>query len=195
MKKLLIALAAVALIAPQTTNAQDMELEEPYFYQNVLSISPFHFFDQTFMLSYERLFLNEQSIAIFAGLTLEENNDQERIGFTGEFQYRFYVVSKLGYNANTTFKGVYVAPYARGRSLTIYREEANGRQGYLIQNFGSGAVLGFRVAKNNRFFMDTFIGGGVKFADDGDFPDASNIWQPTYTGVTPHAGFLIGVSF
>jgi hypothetical protein len=89
MKRILITLL-FALIANIGLQAQWDSLTSQEPVHNIIKLSPFHFAEGTFLLSYEHIMANEKSsIMVLAGLHSRENFNAPEPSFG--FQYRFYV--------------------------------------------------------------------------------------------------------
>ena len=58
--------------------------------ERLVKVSPFHFVDGTFYLTYEKMLKNDNSYVLSAGYNLTENGDQ--YGWMGELQFMRYVV-------------------------------------------------------------------------------------------------------
>ncbi len=191
-----------------------IEVDSVYVYEyepvkNVLRLSPFHFIEGTFHLSYERFFGESNSIVISGGMTSRQRWFQEEpdFGFQEEFQYRRYFIppSNVGSNGKNFFffKGLYAGPYFthrfRQQSVQewdwVTQQNVNVYQN--INEYAGGVLLGVQMAFGNVLFMDIFTGGGIK-RSVGNNTNSTFINTPFdvgYNGVYPKAGFQIGVGF
>ena len=181
--------------------------------KNIVKISPFHFADGTFLLSYEHMLSeNKSSLMFSAGLHSRTNYNRAfggsgtpdpDFGFQEEFQYRIYVIPPQDYSRNDRgfwyFKGFYAGPYLKHRYLqrTVTQWDwvlqVNTDEKENINQVAGGVLLGVQFAIGNRFFMDFYTGGGVQRS----FGEVSNqfisVGQPGYSGVVPQIGFQIGI--
>ena len=83
------------------------------FAQNALvKVSPFHFFDGTLYLSYEKAIEKNRSVQLDGGLLLADNGND--YGWMGELQLRKYLFSsKLA--GKSDLSGFYAGLYANGK--------------------------------------------------------------------------------
>ena len=188
--------------------------------KSFLKISPFHFFDGTLKMSYERPISSDKSINISGGFHLIEDggwNYGDQIGWMGEIQLRKYLV--IQEKKESKLSGIYVAPYFKGGYFR-YKED-NGyylatydNNGYYIEdiwhyntdeyeikNYNVGILMGAQIILSNIVSLEIFLGGGVQYADiediRGNLPYYYNDtpFSRGYTGVVPKAGFNFGVKF
>ena len=175
--------------------------------KNIIKISPFHFVEGTFLMSYERM-LNEQksSIMVSLGLNSRERswNNSSQFGFQEEIQYRVYVAPPKDVGARGRnfmfFKGFYAGPYIshRFRSTTEpqwdWITQQNSPTKTEINEVSGGVLMGVQIAFANKVFADFFLGGGVK-RSFGEVPQGFfiDITQPGYNGVIPKIGLQIGI--
>ena len=203
---LLLALFSLSASAQNNDEGPEIKAQEPV--KNIVKISPFHFASSTFLMRYERMF-NEQknSFMISAGLHSRENSwnqSSNSFGFEEELQFRVYVIEPSDMSAGARnfffFKGLYAGPYLFHR----YREQDVSTWDWIAQEniisreqineISGGVVLGAQIALGNRFFVDMWVGGGVKksfgVTSQSFFPD---ITQPGFNGVHPKIGLDIGI--
>lgn len=65
-----------------------------------------------------------------------------------------------------------------------------------VKQAETGVLFGFQTIINNALSLDLFLGGGLRGSDvDGDRDPYINYGVRGYTGVTPKAGFSVGVFF
>lgn len=211
MKRYIIILLAAVLFAPvlqaQDDSKKDWERLSPI--NNIFKISPFHFAEGTFLLSYERMLGEGNSSLMFsAGIHSRERwfDEAPQFGFQEELQFRIYVLPPNNYSAGNKkffyFKGLYAGPYLmhRYRDRTVQNFDwilqQNVNEKERINEVAGGVLLGTQFAFGNRLFLDVFTGGGVKRS----FGRSSNnqfidVFQPGYNGVIPKVGFQLGVGF
>lgn len=214
MKKL-ASLLTCLLLGWGSISAQVVEeVDTIYVYEyppvnNILKMSPFHFFDGTFHLSYERFLSDKHSIQISGGIHSQNNfiNNEPNFGTQEELQYRYYALAPRNSGEGSRqvffFKGLFAAPFVthRWRQLVTQQWDWIAQENVLvdqnINDFSGGVVLGAQIAFGNVFFMDAYFGGGIRrsFGVEGN----SNFFVgPTgvgYSGVIPKAGFNIGIGF
>lgn len=206
---LLLSLLPLGLFA-QEPPKRAVQTFEPV--NNIIKLSPFHFAEGTFLLSYERMLGAEQSsgLMLSAGLHSKTTRNystgdyRPEFGFQEELQYRFYVVPPSTNSHNGRgfwfFKGFYAGPYAYHRSLqrtvavwdVILQQNVDEEE--KINEVAGGVVLGVQIALGNKFFMDFYSGGGIK-RSFGDIRDTEyiSVIEPGYNGVYPKIGFQIGI--
>lgn len=193
------------------------------FGQNVkpayLSISPSHFFRNTFLVSFEFGIGRDKTIAIMPGVILKQNGTEKYKGFQAEIQPRFYLIHPSFENMGDSKYGgarlqPYVAPYYGFLSLqkdyTLYRYDPNNQTNNpkdFVRNTTAhtgGILIGCRANLTKNLFLELNAGGGFRFADIKDtvynedpneFPiyEDYNIFDFDYTGITPKIGFLVGI--
>ncbi|MBT7896714.1 MAG: DUF3575 domain-containing protein [Flavobacteriales bacterium] len=187
-----------------------------YSYSQVNSLiknSPFHFFDGTFHLSYEKVLLNKKSINLSGGFHLVENgwnNNNHQIGWTGELQVRKYLSKNIDLNQ---LEGFYVSPYFKGGYfrfdddygyyLAQYDENNNYIEdiwypygnSYEIKNYQLGLIMGYQFIFSDAISLEFLLGGGVQYADVNRNLSSNTPFDKSYTGVVPKVGFNFGASF
>ena len=186
--------------------------------RNVLSISPFEFFTQTFQLGYERM-MNEDNngLVINAGLTASNLYDDKQMGVKGDVQYRFYFKKNNIEDDRATRIMIFTGPYLAYKYLDrevreydydyanldpnspVYIQPIEWIRKSQINSVGAGVLFGLRLAMFDKVNIDTFIGGGVKFTDVNSNTKTKNyvydVTDPEYSGVYPKAGFTVGIKF
>lgn len=214
MKNALSFVLALALTLSLTLKAQAppvaaAEHHEPV--KNIVKISPFHFAEGTFLMSYERM-LGQQKSSLLLNLGLHSRSARNyqtgastpEFGFQEELQYRLYVVPPQDISRNGSgfwfFKGLYAGPYVGHRLLQRSVQvwdwilQQNVDQNENINEVAGGVILGVQIAMGNKFFMDFYTGGGIK-RSFGEIRQTNFIGatQPGYNGVYPKIGFQIGI--
>jgi putative salt-induced outer membrane protein YdiY len=178
---------------------------------SLIKNSPFHFFDGTFNLSYEKLLMNKKSINLSGGFHLVENgwNDQKQIGWVGELQVRKYLSDNPDLNQ---LEGFYVSPYFKGGYYrfednygywyAIYDENNNyiedlwyPESTYEIKNYQLGLVMGYQFIFSDVISLEFLLGGGIQYADNSRNLSNNTPFDKSYTGVVPKVGFNFGASF
>tara|TARA_B100000287_G_C20654694_1_gene788139 strand:- start:1485 stop:2105 length:621 start_codon:yes stop_codon:yes gene_type:complete len=176
--------------------------------------SPFHFFDGTFHLSYERAVSTNKSLNISGGFHFRGdnyyNNMQEDIGWNCEIQLRRYLIS---FDSDVLLNGIYFSPYFKGGYFK-YKElsywyinyDSNGdyydvfypESLFEIKNYQGGLIMGVQMLFKEIIVFDLFLGGGIQYAElnrDNFYHSNNGIWGRNYSGVVPRIGLNIGVVF
>ena len=209
MKKITLVFSLV--LGVLTSNAQDGV-------KALIKNSPFHFFDGTFNMSYEKAISNSKSLNFSGGFHLQDNswNSEDDIGWIGDLQLRKYLINFK--KQESVLSGVYVAPYIKGAYFRSEGEDwwyvqENGyydennlwieEVGYYnsfskeIKNIQGGLVMGAQLLFGDVISLEVFLGGGIQYAEvegfNSDYYNASDIKE--YTGVIPRIGFNIGAAF
>lgn len=208
MKKLILA-TLVSIFAFAQVQAQELVIEEQPHMRNIIKVSPFHFVEGTFLLSYERFFSNmNTSIYLNAGIHSRERffDEAPQFGFQEEAQLRVYVAPPRNVGSGGKnffyFKGLYAGPflYHRYRDQTVqvwdWIAQENVQLKERINEVAGGVLLGVQIAFANRLFVDFYTGGGIKRSfgrnENNTFVDVTT---PGYNGVIPKIGFQIGIGF
>lgn len=196
MKFLIITLMSLLFIT--NVNARQ---GEPEGKNNLLNISMTRLFLSNMTLSYERLF-QSSGISVSAGITLKDNRNESREGVNFELQYRLY--PRL--NTESTFQGMYLAPYVMYRFL----DRTNRNEcGYYSESFGCfptiskgtyniygvGVVFGMKIAIARKLVFTYELGGGLKYSEGNKQAGSYDIFHPGYTGVAPKADISLGYFF
>ena len=207
MKKIILVFSLV--LGVLTSNAQDGA-------KALIKNSPFHFFDGTFNMSYEKAISNSKSLNFSGGFHLQDNfwSLEDDIGWTGELQLRKYLINFK--KQKSVLSGVYVAPYIKGAYFRSeedwqdrgYYDENNlwiQEVGYYnspfkeIKNIQGGLLMGAQFLFGNIISLEVFLGGGIQYAEVEGF---NSMWRDDnpsnlkeYTGVVPRIGFNIGAAF
>jgi len=180
---------------------------------SLIKNSPFHFFDGTFNLSYEKALMNQKSINLSGGFHLIENgwnNNNQQIGWTGEIQVRRYLSNN---HELKQLEGFYVSPYLKGGYFRFdnddgyyyatYDENNNYIEdlwypydsSYEIKNYQLGLIMGYQFIFSDAISLEFFLGGGVQYADVNRSLYNNTPFDKSYTGVVPKVGFNFGASF
>jgi len=180
---------------------------------SLIKNSPFHFFDGTFNLSYEKALMNQKSINLSGGFHLIENgwnNNNQQIGWTGEIQVRRYLSNNPELKQ---LEGFYVSPYLKGGYFRFdnddgyyyatYDENNNYIEdlwypydsSYEIKNYQLGLIMGYQFIFSDAISLEFFLGGGIQYADVNRSLYNNTPFDKSYTGVVPKVGFNFGASF
>lgn len=173
--------------------------------KNFFYVGPADLFFNTLEIGYEKEFKNTNSIAIFGGFKLSEKAGYiNKIGGNGELQYRINLLykkqglSKLAKNFSTF---AYFAPYLQYRYEEItdkvyINEVSSVNQISTIDSYFGGLGFGCRLTGiENRFCLNVFAGGGLKYSDLYGDKKYSDFFQVGYTGIAPKFGFQMGIAF
>lgn len=203
-----LAFSPMVLVA-QAPPSMPVEKNEPV--KNIIKISPFHFAEGTFLMSYERM-LGQQKSSLMLSLGLHSRSTRNynsgattpEFGLQEELQYRLYVVppqdNSRGGRGFWFFKGFYAGPYVTHRLLQRQVQvwdwilQQNVDQNENLNEVAGGVVLGAQIALGNKFFLDFYTGGGIK-RSFGEIRTVGFIpvTEPGYNGVYPKIGFQIGI--
>ena len=85
----------------------------------LVKLSPFHFFDGTLYVSYEKALENNRSIQLDGGLLVADNGKD--YGWMGELQLRSYLFSSK-FAGNSVLSGFYAGLYVNGKYFNEYNE-------------------------------------------------------------------------
>jgi hypothetical protein len=206
---LLIWMSIPGLLLAQAPPARPVEKYAPV--KNIIKISPFHFAEGTFLMSYERMLGGQKSsIMLSAGLHSRTGNNYTsgastpEFGFQEDLQYRLYVIPPQDISRNGQgfwfFKGFYAGPYLSHRYLQRSVQvwdwilQQNVNESEKLNEVAGGVVMGLQFALGNKFFVDFYTGGGIK-RSFGEIRQTQYIpvTQPGYNGVYPKIGFQIGI--
>lgn len=198
--KRIILFTVFALVGIVSLQAQSTEPEPAKVYKNQLLIAPFHLFDATFMLSYERLFpLNNTNTELrITPSVMLSNIDQDDYSFWGEEEPSY---NREGFGIDVGYKiflfdssrkiNIYAGPYALYKYIRHnYTEEPDGT----INAIGFGVDTGVQICFG-RFVMDATLGGGMRYPmfDGSDTYSAESIFDDRYKGITPRVNFVLGL--
>ena len=201
MKK--IVLVAISLLGFTTINAQDQ----------LIKISPFHFFDGTFNMSIEKSIKSDYTINLTGGVHLVEDgwNYDNQKGATAEIQIRKYLINW----DEKDMSGIYVAPYGKLAYFRYHDEYAyytwdyddmgniisedwwNETRDASVKQYNVGILIGTQYIISDVISLDMFFGGGIQYADVSGSPDYFDGFPlgRFYTGIIPKIGFNFGVKF
>lgn len=206
MKKILVLLFSIWLVAGHS------QVVKPGF----LAISPVHFFRNAFVATYETGIAKDKTILISPGVILKDNNNESLTGFTGEVQFRFYLVHPSFDKMDTPYGGArwqpYVAPYYQFNSiekkfqsyyfdpvLSTSKEYTITRD---ITSNAGGILFGCRAVLTRNLFVDVSLGGGFRLSDNAesnsinvpktDIYNTYDIFDYEYRGIAPKFALALG---
>lgn len=213
MKKMIY--LVILMFSIQGLAAQNNTFEK----NNVLKISPIEFGRAEFKLSYERYFNNRQSsILISPTLILKGDDEDARVGWRAMAQYRYYL-SHLNVSNENEFLGIYNLGFYAGLyglyldyqdkySISTYDNETGMNIIYEnernINAQEGGAIVGLQMDLTQRFVIDFYVGGGIRFSavqnsvvieNDYYSPSRGGIFPYEYNGVKPTFGLMVGLLF
>jgi hypothetical protein len=194
MKNLLVFFFACLIIFPGYSQMEK---------QNSLKFNPLHFIDHTFLISYERLSSDlRRSFEINAGITAGQNWRQTKEGFVIEPQYKHYIINRSSINEQSVISllGVYFSPFIHYKYLTVvnYNIRLTSSVPEIINTFGAGTVIGFKLEFMNSLTIEPYIGGGAKISKIKPERQAlysTDIWEIDYSGIYPKTGMKLGIRF
>lgn len=165
---------------------------------------PFDLFLNTLQIGYERKLKDHNTVAINGGFRLAKEDEKiHRLGGNGEFQYRV----NLLYNKEAISSVVkkystfaYFAPYVQYRyeeiTDAVPAEGGANTQLTTVNSVFGGLGFGMRLtAIENRFFLNAYAGGGLKYADVNGDKKYADFFEVGYTGIAPKLSFQIGIAF
>jgi hypothetical protein len=170
---------------------------------------PFQYLIQnTLAMEYE-YHLESTSVVIIPGVTVYQKEETEKLGAQLELQYRFYAKP----TKDMAYKGIYIAPFARYRYLTINRQitttigpdVVSGKYTDTYNVYTVGFLGGIKLVAGNKISFDWNLGGGLRYSDEStnypyvnnewDYFDLEGIFSYGYTGILPMATFSFGMVF
>lgn len=170
-------------------------------YKNYFHVGFFQFFSGTFYVGYERMLNEKTSLLLSSGLTLVDQSYEERIGWQGNVEYRFFALSGTDNDSFFEFDGVYFGPYVKYKNLNVTEIDDSGTtedENFKFQTVAGGVLVGVKITVTDRISFDFNLGGGIQY----EFSDEENnnywsgdIFSPGYTGVLPAANFTFGLKF
>jgi len=185
--------------SPKTTKYAIQRIEHP----NHITISPFHFFDGTFMLGYERLSpMGAFRISPSVTMRNARNGEGDEQGWGLDLGYKF------SFTPNVRRVMPYVGPYISYRYLesellSWYDYPNRGEHPtsphtmYTKYNIWNVGVEGGVKFIFGRFTMDIALGGGIRIprCDGETISGGDDIWAIEYKGIVPRGSFTLGITF
>lgn len=183
-----------------------------------LGISPFHFFRNTFVATYETGIGQDKSVLISPGVILKDNLNESITGFLAEVQFRYYLIHPSFEGMDTKYGGArwqpYVAPYYQYTSISkefpgYYYDPLGGLSKEYTTNrditaHAGGVLVGCRALLTKNLFVDLTLGGGFRLSEVKDsysivlpepVPVYNNfdIFDYEYKGIAPKVAFTVGI--
>ena len=195
-------LLSISILMNSQNESQDSPVKKR---NNRFYVAPVELFFNTLQLGYERQLKNHNSIALIGGFKLSKKDERiDRIGGTVEFQYRinlFYNKEAIGLITKRYSTFAYFTPYLQYKYEEIndltYPDFSPPKNSLTIVNsvFG-GLGFGFRfTALENRFCLNLFAGGGLKYSDVTGDKKYTDFFEAGYTGFAPKLALQIGIAF
>ena len=190
------------------SNAQEPQPEKTHkTAKNYFYLSPFNLIASQFLIGYERDIKEKHGIAVLPGIILDNQYYYGTdFGASVELQYRYRIVTSVnprGKAKNDFRFNFYFAPFAGYQYLdfeddySFYDYSTNTWQqsgeSLSIHAVSGGILFGTKFTFFERFSIDTYAGGGVKYSDK-----KANYWdifRQGYTGIIGRANLQIGVAF
>lgn len=207
MKTKLLIWIIICLVVTAKLSAQDTTLTNAFNKKNFFYIAPLDLIFNTIQIGYERKLPNHNSIAMYGGFKLSKKDEiVNRLGGNAEFQYRVNLlydkeaVNPLIKNHSTY---TYFAPFIQYRyeEITDTSPDSNDisitnkEQTYVNSGF-AGFGFGIRLtALENRFTLNVFGGGGLKYSDVKGNRSYADFMEVGYTGIAPKISFQLGIAF
>lgn len=187
--------------------AQDSTLDPAVKRNNFFYVAPLDLIVNTIQVGYERKLNNHNTIALNVGFKLSKKDEiVNRLGGNGEFQYRV----NLRYNKDAQSNMVrdystftYFAPFLQYRYEEItdvfphtYDVSVSEKKNTYVNSGFGGFGFGIRLmAMENRFCLNVFAGGGMKYSDIIGDKNYSDFTEVGYTGIAPKVSFQLGIAF
>jgi hypothetical protein len=169
----------------------------------IIKISPFQFFAQTFEMSLESINQNyTKAFQISAGYRSGQIDFSDGRGATVTLAYRNYArpMNTPLKNHPEVSQGIYYSVYVKGDSFkgteTYFGQPSTETK---ILSISPGFTLGLQRTLFEVLFLDIYVGGGIKFPSitysQANHPDQSNydIMSPGYSGIYPAIGVKVGI--
>lgn len=211
MKKTFFAIAVILASTGLKAQTNQPNVSPPPIQQDYVFISVTHFFESTYLLSYERFNENlDRSTHISAGLIARGGNDRTKFGGMVSLQKRFYFIDpaihKESLEEGRFNHGIYFAPYAtykyiNAKNITYAVNPTTGELEpvtYIIESnsIQGGILVGLQFSLAKVVYVDTYLGGGIHYPGpvEGHIYDFG-VYPLTYSGVMVKAGASVGIKF
>lgn len=188
-------------------NAQDTSQITVISKKNFFYIAPLDLIFNTIQVGYERKLRNHNSIALNGGFKLSKKDEIiNRLGGNAEFQYRvnlLYNKEALNPMIRNHSTYTYFAPFVQYRyeeitdAIPDSKDISVMKKDYTYVNSGFvGFGFGVRLsALENRFTLNVFGGGGLKYSDVKGDKSYADFMEVGYTGIAPKISFQLGITF
>lgn len=175
--------------------------------RQLIKISPFQFFAQTFEMSLETLSPNyTKSFQISAGYRSGHINFSQGKGATATLAFRKYArpMNHIVKNRPDVKQGIYYSLYLKGDYFKGTEENYSQQQPISssvtkIFSVSPGFILGVQRSLFEVLYLDFYVGGGIKFptvhytAYNIDYQYDNDIFSPGYEGIYPMIGIKVGI--
>lgn len=205
MKKIIYLILFGSLISTGNSFSQEMLHDDVVRRDNFFYVAPFDLFLNTIQIGYERKLKNHNTIALNGGFKLSKKDEiVHRLGGNGEFQYRInllYNKEALSAITNRHSTYTYFAPFVQYRYEEITDIVSNDitttvRENTFVNSGFAGLGFGVRLtALENRFCLNIYAGGGMKYSDVQGNKKYADFFEVGYTGIAPKVSFQIGITF
>jgi len=202
MNKILVSFTSLIWFSTafsQTSATEDYKKRNNYFY-----VGPAELFLNTFQLGYEKKLKCHNSLFLSGGFKLSESDEViNRMGGNAEIQYRInllYNKEAIGLINKNYSTFVYFAPYIQYRYEEIKDADYSDISKKYITTFVNSSFggLGFGIrltAVENRFCINIFGGGGLKYSEVNGLKKYGGFMEPGYTGIAPKLSLQMGIAF
>lgn len=188
-----------------TVNCFSQEIEKINKKGNFFYIGPIDLFLNTLQLTYERKLKNHNTFSLMGGFKLSKKDETiNRLGGNGEFQYRInllYNKEAISTIVKKYSSFAYFAPFIQYRYEEItdvisFEPASVEKLNTFVNSYFGGVGFGLRIsAIENRFSMNVFAGGGLKYSNVYGQKKYENFTEVGYTGISPKFEFQMGIAF
>lgn len=207
MKKIIIVLIMGYIAITNNSFSQEGPVDTIIKRHNFFYVAPLDLIFNTIQVGYERRLANHNSIAFNGGFKLSKKDEiVHRLGGNAEIQYRINLLyNKEGFSSlmkeHSTF--AYFAPFTQYRYEEITDVFQNStdfslmdKENTYVNSGFAGFGFGVRLtALENRFCLNLFAGGGMKYSDIIGDKGYSDFTEVGYTGIAPKISFQLGIAF
>ena len=201
MKKMIGFCLVLLLLATGTRSfAQIGALTEPTDrnVKNVVSMYPFPFLANSFVLGYERKVSGVVGLKVIGGYTLADESNYYEVSNLEEFYVEGQLRRYMG-DSTSALKGIYIAPYVLYKQFAGEKPIHNGQFSQLTainaSATGVGVVFGYQFLSKAGVTLDSYIGGGMLFST-GDSKEIPNLGiNPYRRGTALQIGVNLGFAF
>ncbi len=193
---LLLSFSFFSLAKAQTVKRSDSVHYHGTDANSVISVYPFPFIANNFMLGFEQKLSNKSTVKLAVSMGLADNssfyNITDYTGFYGEGQYRYFPLK----NAPAGFFGGF---YLFDKFATFnrydYNYPYNNTNDYALNAVGGGVMLGGQVFFSKIVSLDMYAGGGPNVpSSNGVKYETGFIFTGFHRGITPHVGLSLGIA-
>ena len=191
MKKHLIIILLIAFAS--ITYAQTQPTAASANYRNIFKVSAAMFTRNTFQMGFEHFYSPTGSFMISAGMNYRDTDYEQMWGYGGEAQLKFHVYTQI---LPKKSHRLYFAPYL----LSQYQEVDRNDSYSSVQNdkysaVGAGVIFGWSFSFANKINLDIYTGGGIRKAFNVNSNTYSDVWDYSYSVISPRLGVDVGFWF